>query len=340
MSTNPTFVQALADLSRRPVEVSPVADATTLGAAFLAGLAVGALGRRSTRRPRCGGRVGRRARRRPLRRPGAWADAVERAAVGFRSCRHSTSSARRDGSSRPAGGDSTRRRRIPERLRARLLDCRRSHPASTERTATRGETNSGATHGAADVATGIGADRRVLPRRRRPRRRRRRTGRPATTSSCSRSPSPFELTARDLYQAALDGGLADSDLADVFTTLRDNHEEYANRLSGILGVDAPQHRDDALFDELVGGFDGRGRRRRSPPLASTSNRRPSPRTATCSDGCVGSTASPRSPRSSSSRPATATVLADVAGNGDDLDAMLTADAEALAAPEPSGWRNG
>ena len=66
----------------------------------------------------------------------------------------------------------------------------------------------------------------------------------------------FELTARDLYQAALDGGLADSDLADVFTTLRDNHEEYANRLSGILGVDAPQQRDDALFDELVGGFEG------------------------------------------------------------------------------------
>ncbi len=41
MSTNPTFVQVLADLSRRPVEVSPVADATTFGAAFLAGLAVG-----------------------------------------------------------------------------------------------------------------------------------------------------------------------------------------------------------------------------------------------------------------------------------------------------------
>ena len=41
MTTNPTFVRLLADLSRRPVEVSPVADATMLGAAFLAGLAVG-----------------------------------------------------------------------------------------------------------------------------------------------------------------------------------------------------------------------------------------------------------------------------------------------------------
>jgi glycerol kinase len=41
MSRNPTFVQALADATRKPVEVSPVKEATTLGAGFLAGLAVG-----------------------------------------------------------------------------------------------------------------------------------------------------------------------------------------------------------------------------------------------------------------------------------------------------------
>jgi glycerol kinase len=41
MSTNPTFVQALADATQRPVEVSQVAEATTLGAGFAAGLAVG-----------------------------------------------------------------------------------------------------------------------------------------------------------------------------------------------------------------------------------------------------------------------------------------------------------
>ena len=41
MSANPTFTQALADACRRRVEVSPVIEATTLGAAFLAGLAVG-----------------------------------------------------------------------------------------------------------------------------------------------------------------------------------------------------------------------------------------------------------------------------------------------------------
>jgi glycerol kinase len=41
MSDNPTFVQALADAAQRPVEVAPVREATTLGAGFLAGLAVG-----------------------------------------------------------------------------------------------------------------------------------------------------------------------------------------------------------------------------------------------------------------------------------------------------------
>ncbi len=41
MSANPVFLQALADAAQRPVEVSPVLEATTLGAAFLAGLAAG-----------------------------------------------------------------------------------------------------------------------------------------------------------------------------------------------------------------------------------------------------------------------------------------------------------
>jgi glycerol kinase len=41
MSGNPTFVQALADAAGRPVEVSPEREATTRGAGFLAGLAVG-----------------------------------------------------------------------------------------------------------------------------------------------------------------------------------------------------------------------------------------------------------------------------------------------------------
>ena len=41
MSANRVFVQSLADACQRPVEVAPVLEATTLGAAFLAGMAVG-----------------------------------------------------------------------------------------------------------------------------------------------------------------------------------------------------------------------------------------------------------------------------------------------------------
>ncbi len=41
MSRNATFVQCLADAAARPVVVSPVTEATTLGAGFLAGVAVG-----------------------------------------------------------------------------------------------------------------------------------------------------------------------------------------------------------------------------------------------------------------------------------------------------------
>jgi glycerol kinase len=41
MSANGVFIQALADATQRPIELSPVIEATTLGAAFLAGMAVG-----------------------------------------------------------------------------------------------------------------------------------------------------------------------------------------------------------------------------------------------------------------------------------------------------------
>ena len=41
MTANHVFTQALADACGRPIEVSPVLEATTLGAAFLAGMAVG-----------------------------------------------------------------------------------------------------------------------------------------------------------------------------------------------------------------------------------------------------------------------------------------------------------
>ena len=78
MSQNATFAQALADATGRRVEVSPVVEATTIGAAFLAGLAVGVWGDvadadrawRPARVVRAGARLDR----------AEWAGALERAA--------------------------------------------------------------------------------------------------------------------------------------------------------------------------------------------------------------------------------------------------------------------
>jgi glycerol kinase len=44
MTDNATFVQALADAAQRPVEISPMREATSRGAALMAALAVGQYG--------------------------------------------------------------------------------------------------------------------------------------------------------------------------------------------------------------------------------------------------------------------------------------------------------
>ncbi|NNE12924.1 MAG: hypothetical protein HKN41_11855 [Ilumatobacter sp.] len=60
----------------------------------------------------------------------------------------------------------------------------------------------------------------------------------------------LELTARDLYDAAIAGG-ADEPL---WRLMREQHEGYAHRLAGITGLSAAE-RDDATFEALRGGFE-------------------------------------------------------------------------------------
>ena len=73
MTANPVFVQALADACGRPVEIAPVLEATTLGAAYLAGMAVGTWADEDEVAAAwiapAGGRAGRE-RRRAVARPG------------------------------------------------------------------------------------------------------------------------------------------------------------------------------------------------------------------------------------------------------------------------------
>ena len=63
----------------------------------------------------------------------------------------------------------------------------------------------------------------------------------------------LELAARDLYQTAIDAGASDE--AGVLTTLRSNHEGYANGISGLIGGAAPQTADDAIFAQFEADFD-------------------------------------------------------------------------------------
>jgi hypothetical protein len=63
----------------------------------------------------------------------------------------------------------------------------------------------------------------------------------------------LELAARDLYQAAIDAGADDGN--GVLTTLRGNHQGYANAISGLIGAAAPQARNEAVFARFVGDFE-------------------------------------------------------------------------------------
>jgi hypothetical protein len=59
----------------------------------------------------------------------------------------------------------------------------------------------------------------------------------------------LELTARDLYDAAIEAGAG----VGIWSTMREQHAAYAQRLSGIAGIPATL-RDDTTYDELVDRF--------------------------------------------------------------------------------------
>ena len=59
----------------------------------------------------------------------------------------------------------------------------------------------------------------------------------------------LELTARDLYDAAIAAGASD----DAWAGMREQHEAYATRLAGLAGLSA-NVRNDQVFDDLVGEF--------------------------------------------------------------------------------------
>jgi Ferritin-like domain len=140
----------------------------------------------------------------------------------------------------------------------------------------------------------------------------------------------LELAARDLYQTALDAGASDE--AGVLSTLRANHEGYANGISGLIGGAAPQTADDAVFAQFEADFDTSD----LVAVADAGYEFESSVVATHLEALgriegIDGAALVASILIVESRQCA--VLADIGGHGDDLDALLVNDAAPLSLSE-------
>ena len=133
-----------------------------------------------------------------------------------------------------------------------------------------------------------------------------------------------ELAARDLYGGAIEAGNDD----DLYVGIRGNHQAYADRLAAQLGRSAPSRRADALYSQWEQRFQASG-----ADFATAAYELESTLLATWTEA-VGRLVAADSARTASSilmvEARHAAVLADLAGNGDDLAAVLENSAEPVA----------
>jgi hypothetical protein len=129
----------------------------------------------------------------------------------------------------------------------------------------------------------------------------------------------FELTARDLYQAAIDAGA----LEETLPAMRDNHQAYASVLKGMLGTQGAETRDEAVYARYEGDF-------ATSDVTAVATHTELLRELEGVDGAhlIASILVVEARQ--------AAVLADLGGRGDDFDAMFENDAEPLSAGATSG----
>jgi hypothetical protein len=136
-----------------------------------------------------------------------------------------------------------------------------------------------------------------------------------------------ELAATDLYRSAVDAG---ADTAEgLFAQLAENHQAAAQSISGLIGAGAPQVANAGLVTALGGGFASSD----TSAVAVAAYDLEQAAVATHTE-VVGTLAGTDGSKLVASIIVTearhAAVLADVAGLGDDLAALLDNDAEALS----------
>ena len=140
-----------------------------------------------------------------------------------------------------------------------------------------------------------------------------------------------ELAARDLYQAALDAGAEE----EVLPVMRANHQAYADVIKGILGPAGDQVADEGVFREFRADFETDD----VTAVATAGHELESALVATHIE-LIGELTGLDGAHMLASiltvEARQATVLADVAGHGDDLDVLFADDAQPLSASTSIG----
>jgi hypothetical protein len=228
MSANPTFTQALADAADCPIEVAPVAESTTIGAAFMAGLGVGVFTSMDDLDALWA--PARRRTERPVDTPPSAASAgptrSNAPADGTRICRHSSSE--RSPDDRPLALELLGR--PPSGKAVVRMTPKGPSPVDLESAAPPTSRRSligalGAAGLASAAALAISRPASAAPP----------SSPTADDRELLREAMRFELAAGALYREAAAAGLDEvaTELAVVFA---ENHVTYADEIAGISGI--------------------------------------------------------------------------------------------------------
>jgi hypothetical protein len=136
-----------------------------------------------------------------------------------------------------------------------------------------------------------------------------------------------ELTAAALYQTAIDAGL-DAETAELADIFRANHTAYADQIAGWAGLSA-NTRNEELLAQFESAFDTSD----TVAFATAANQMENTLAETHTGLLTGYESVDARTLTSSIvvvEARMATVLADVAGSADDLDALFLPDAQPLA----------
>jgi hypothetical protein len=141
----------------------------------------------------------------------------------------------------------------------------------------------------------------------------------------------LEIAARDLYQAAFDAGVQD----DTLASLQTNHQAYADVLHGLLGTDGGQRADEGVVRRFRSRFASGDVGRVVDAAYDLESAAVATHTALIGElqGIDGAHLLASIAVVEARHVA---VLADMAGRGDDVDAMFRNDAEPLSAGTSQG----